>query len=408
MTFDEEGVGEATTIVDHGPDSGKWNLVVLGDGYTQKDIGDATFDRDVTGFVDELRDTAPFGELWSRINVHRITTVSPQPVLSIAGVPTQNTRFNAAFSSPFAGDPTARLLTVDHKEARRIAYALVPQTHQVLVLVNTDEYGGGGGPVAVSSTGQDAFKIAIHELAHSAFGLDDEYETDTGHRPMDEPAAANVTLSNSGAKWKRFMTEPAQFVSHPPDEAAVAALPDETVGVFEGALYCHRYVFRPSPRCRMRELADPFCPVCAEAIRVKLSTFDPAVDRRRTLPTPQGGNTMPDLTPDAVVAAIDNEAVVSLEGYVVDSTQWQDRIELVTDPWLRDRLIIDRLDVVHRIPGSARPSNGQSVLWVKRDAPLLRVVNGTAQQFATGDPKNTGSGGNVGGWSPPPPPWPRH
>ena len=124
----------------------------------------------------------------------------------------------------------------------------------------------------------------------------------------------------------------------------------------------------------MRELADPFCPVCAEAIRVKLSTFDPAV-AVATLPRPQGGNTMPDLTPDAVVAAIDNEAVVSLEGYVVDSTQWQDRIELVTDPWLRDRLIIDRLNVVHPDPRQRAPlERPECPVGQARCSPLLRVV----------------------------------
>ena len=215
MTFDEEGVGEATTVVDHGPDSGKWNLVVLGDGYTQKDIGDAKFDRDVTGFVDELRDR-PRSASSGRASTSTGSRPSPPNRCCRSRAFRPRTRGSSGVLSPFAGDPMARLLTVDHREARRIAYALVPQTHQVLVLVNSDEYGGGGGPVAVSSTGQDAFKIAIHELAHSAFGLDDEYETDTGHRPMDEPAAANVTLSNAGAKWKRLrVTFPIRRCSSP-------------------------------------------------------------------------------------------------------------------------------------------------------------------------------------------------
>jgi hypothetical protein len=182
------------------------------------------------------------------------------------------------------------------------------------------------------------------------------------------------------------------------------APPASTVGAFERALYRPRHVYRPSAECRMRTLSDPFCAVCAASIRVKLSGFDRPVAGPRTYDRITV-NAMPDLTPDDVPAAIDNRAVVTLEGYVVDTLD-DDEIAVITDPWMRDRLIIARDQVVHRIPGADRSSSGESVLWVLRDAPMRRIVTGTAEQFGSG-----GAGGGTGeagsGWSPPPPPYPR-
>ena len=42
--------------------------------------------------------------------------------------------------------------------------------------------------------------------------------------------------------------------------------PSGTVGLFEGAHYYHCDAYRPEYNCKMRELGQPFCRVCRDAI----------------------------------------------------------------------------------------------------------------------------------------------
>ncbi len=68
MSTADGAVSATQKIVDHGPDAQRYNIVILGDGYRAAEL--AKYHADVQGFVDVLRQTAPFGDLWSRSNVH--------------------------------------------------------------------------------------------------------------------------------------------------------------------------------------------------------------------------------------------------------------------------------------------------------------------------------------------------
>src|SRR6185437_15366013 len=61
-------------IVDHGPDAERYNIVILGDGYRASEM--AKYHADVQAFVDVFGQTAPFGDLWCGINIHRVDVVS--------------------------------------------------------------------------------------------------------------------------------------------------------------------------------------------------------------------------------------------------------------------------------------------------------------------------------------------
>ena len=61
-------------IVDHGPNSQRYNIVIMGDGYQASE--QAKCATDVQTFVDLLRATAPYTDLWCGINVFRIDVVS--------------------------------------------------------------------------------------------------------------------------------------------------------------------------------------------------------------------------------------------------------------------------------------------------------------------------------------------
>src|SRR5512137_359692 len=180
MSATDGTIGAAAKVVDHGPDALRYNVVILGDGYQAAEI--PKFHVDVQSFVDTLRATAPFGDLWCGINVHRIDVTSADsgaddPGTCGDGTPGAGRLARTYFDSTFCGGgQIRRLLTCDSASAQAAATARVPQAHVALVVVNSPIYGGSGGPVATFSTAPGAAEIALHEMGHTAFALADEYE----------------------------------------------------------------------------------------------------------------------------------------------------------------------------------------------------------------------------------------
>jgi hypothetical protein len=125
MTAADGFVSGTQKIVDHGADSARYNVVVLGDGYRAADM--AQYHADVQAFVDAFRQTAPFGDLWCGINVHRVDVTSTDsgaddPLTcgdgSAGSGATPRTYFDATFCS---GSAIRRLLTCDRARRRAVA-----------------------------------------------------------------------------------------------------------------------------------------------------------------------------------------------------------------------------------------------------------------------------------------------
>lgn len=276
-----------TKVVDHGPDSARWNLVIIGDGYRDTEL--TNYHTHVQSFITELRNTPPFNELFCGINVHRIDVVSDQSGADdpgcAGGTPvTANTYFDATFCSTFAGSPLDRLLTIDSTLGLSVATAQVPLRHQVLCIVNSTKYGGSGGVIATCSVDSQANKIAIHEIGHSAFGLADEYGGNGAGTPAGEPSQPNVTRDTNIAtnKWRALINPATPMPSQcdgscaastcvPPGAPPAAG----AVGTYEGAIYSDCNTYRSLPSCYMRDYS-PFCPVCSGVIRATLAPFQPA------------------------------------------------------------------------------------------------------------------------------------
>ena len=103
----------------------------------------------------------------------------------------------AARTSTRAGSPCRR-----QAEAQRAAVAAraTPNVDQILIIANSDTYGGIGGRLA-TTTGGNALSplITPHEIGHSLGGLPDEYTYSARGRPGgsytgDEPATVHTTL----------------------------------------------------------------------------------------------------------------------------------------------------------------------------------------------------------------------
>ena len=217
-----------TKVVDNGPASDRYNLVIMGDGYQVAELAD--FASDTQDFVDFLFLTPPFSTNCSAINVWRVDIVSnesgaddpssppddPMTPVDESTYCNNGTGATAAtyFDSSFCKDGIIRrLLGSDNGVATNVLNAQVPQWDQGLILVNTNIYGGSGGSVGVTSLSGTWENIAIHEFGHSAFGLADEYEywagcssgeTDRDNHPAGEPVQPNVTLETDPTlvKWK--------------------------------------------------------------------------------------------------------------------------------------------------------------------------------------------------------------
>src|SRR5262249_41216433 len=181
MSTADGSVLGTTRIVDHGPASQRWNLVILGDGYRASEL--ARYHDEVQRLVDHLRSTAPFSGLWARINVYRVDVTSndsgaADPPTCGDGSTGSGTTPATYFDATFCGDGNVRrVLVVNTTTALSVATAQVPQMHMTLVVVNTPLYGGSGGPVAVFSSDPRAGEIALPEMGHTAVQVAGQYPT---------------------------------------------------------------------------------------------------------------------------------------------------------------------------------------------------------------------------------------
>ena len=286
MSTSDGYVGATVKIVDHGPDSSRWNLVIVGDGYRASEL--TKYHTDVQIFIDRIYNTPPFDDLWCGINVHRIDVVSNEsgaddPTACTDGTgATPATYFDSTFCSPWGDVRLVRLLTINQGTAMTVVQAAVPEVDQGLCIVNSSKYGGAGGTVATCSTDARSAKIAIHEIGHSGFGLGDEYE-DGGAASGAEPGQPNVTYDPNRAtnKWRDLVAATTPMPSSCYGDCAAGCTPPATpppagaVGAYEGAVHVHCGAYRPLPNCYMRDYS-PFCPVCARVIRQVLAPFLPA------------------------------------------------------------------------------------------------------------------------------------
>ena len=305
MTTNDGSVLGTTQIVDHGPVSRRFNLVITCDGYQTAQM--TQFANDAQSFVDELFRTPPFEAVQGAFNVFRIDVVSTDagaddPTTCTGGTGTTAATF---FDATFCGfGDSRRALIVDDWSVISVVDAEVPQNHAILVIVNSPIWGGTGGQVGVFSRASGWIDAAIHELGHTAFGLADEYEyflgcgddTDRDNHPANEPADPNVTVNSDRdtIKWRDLIlpatpmptTSNADCTQCDPQHNPVTA---STVGAFEGADTYHCGAFRPQFDCMMRNTGAPFCAVCQRRIR---ETMEPYMPRRWFHLSPVAGHPM--------------------------------------------------------------------------------------------------------------------
>ncbi len=295
-----DGVVIGTTqIFGTAPRSQAFNVVLLAEGFTTPQQND--FNVACSAFVTALTGTEPFGQVAHGLNVFRVNVASNEsgaddPVSAGGTGAVRNTYFDARFGA----NGLRRLLVCNESIALQVALAQLPEFSTVLVVVNSQIYGGSGGPVGVFSLAAGATEIALHEMGHSAFGLADEYpyyaggiEPDHDHHPPLEPSEPNVTINSDRQTlkwgWAVGVSTALPTMSNPncgAIDTRPSTAPAGTVGLFEGAHYFHCGAYRPEYDCKMQTLSVPFCKVCQQAIVTRIAAPVPATVPLGTIDTP--------------------------------------------------------------------------------------------------------------------------
>lgn len=239
------------------------HIAFLAEGYRQDEM--VTFLKDAKDATDAIFAHEPFKKMKDRFNVVAVEAASTD---SGTSEPSKGIWRNTALSSHFDTFYSDRYLTTLNLKDMHDLLAGTPYEH-IIVLVNTNEYGGGGilNSYNLSMAHHKMFKpVVVHEFGHSFAGLGDEYAYPSEAIPMYphdiEPWEPNLTtLHDFKTKWQDMIDK---GVPVPTPQTQKYA---QKVGVYESAGYSMKGVYRPMQDCRMRTNQTPeFCPVCQRAL----------------------------------------------------------------------------------------------------------------------------------------------
>ena len=258
------------------------DLAIVAEGYTRAQMG--KFYADCQRVVDALFAHEPFTSMKDRFNV---VAVAAESLTSGPSVPHLGRWSNTPVGTHYDTFYSDRYLMTQDIHRLYDVLSGVPFEH-IIVLVNSDTYGGGGiyNQLTVTTSDHPTFhQVLVHEFGHAYAGLGDEYFYDDGYESMypadTEPWEPNLTtLVDFQSKWADMLPKGTP-VPTPPDpkvpnyrkitnekEQRMLDAATQRVGVFEGGGYQSKGVYRPAQECRMKinEVTN-FCPVCSRAIQ---------------------------------------------------------------------------------------------------------------------------------------------
>jgi hypothetical protein len=288
-----------------GPPERKFDLLLIGDGYTAAERG--RFEADARRLMKALFATEPWRSRRADVNVWGLCPPSERSGVSRPSTGVHRRSRVGATYDAFGSE--RYLLSFENRTLRDVA-SFAPYD-ALGILVNAETYGGGGifnlyTTVAARSAWADY--VFVHELGHSVAALADEYFTsDTAYLPATgrvEPWEANITNDPKAAKWADLVTPgtplptpwpkeafttrareiqdqrkairkrngperemDALFKKQQQEETALLSPLQGVVGAFEGANYEAVGSFRPQADCVMFSRDPvPFCAVCRRTL----------------------------------------------------------------------------------------------------------------------------------------------
>jgi len=196
-------------IRQNGPAHDKVDLLFVAEGYSEGQ--QEKFQSDVERFTEVIFGVEPFKSSASRFNVSAVFRASAE---SGADEPTWHLFKHTILSASYNALDTPRyLLMNDNRMLRDIASA-VPYDN-LIVLVNTRRYGGGGiynDYTIFTADNNRSPATLMHEFGHGFADLADEYFGGVAYEeffpPGVEPHTPNITalLDPNQVKWRHLLT----------------------------------------------------------------------------------------------------------------------------------------------------------------------------------------------------------
>jgi len=275
----EYGYVDGPAVLVHGNQdtSISWNIAICAEGYTSNNEDKIKFEKDVDNFVENFITFKPFSKFQDKLKVYRlniVSTESSEDLFNISG--SKMTFFQSYFD--YTGDGRKELLKIkDQRIVRDVRNYWINDAHIVMILVNNNNHGGSGGwnGAPVFSSSYYAFKIGLHELGHSYFGLADEYDLEHYEYNRTFPNITQKT-DRSEIEWKDLILDDTPIPTKRNSGCGANMVQHQvepgTVGIYEGGNYKKCNFFRPELNCLMRT-SDyvRFCAVCEREIVNKIS-----------------------------------------------------------------------------------------------------------------------------------------
>lgn len=249
------------------------DIAVVAEGYTEAEM--SVFMTDAQKAVDALFAHEPFRSYKARFNVVAVASASHDSGVSH---PKAGLWKETAVGSHFDTFYSDRYLTTLRLQRLHDLLTGIPYEH-IIVLANTDNYGGGGilNSYVLSMTHHPQFlPVVVHEFGHSFGGLADEYFYDDEYTPLypsdTEPWEKNITtLVDFSAKWENMLPKGTKIPTPPNRKPADVYT---KIGVYEGGGYRSKGVYRAFEECRMKTNESPeFCAVCQRALRELITYY---------------------------------------------------------------------------------------------------------------------------------------
>lgn len=270
-----------TKIQDNGPDSQRFNIVIMGDGYQTSEI--PLFETQAQNVVNTFNAQLAFGPCGSAVNFYRVNIESDdsgvdKPAACYGTATNRDTYLDVHYCS---GSTQRCIWSSNTALVQTTANDATTNWHFIVVLANDPENGGcAGGNITFNSTGVGFERIVMHELGHAIGNLADEYEEFTTTYTGAEPTSPNLTIqTNKGSvKWFDLILATTPVPTWNKSNCAVFSNPPVTwngiVGTYEGGGRHYTCgIYRSEPNGLMRTLGVDFCEVCTRRIQQVLLAF---------------------------------------------------------------------------------------------------------------------------------------
>lgn len=248
------------------------DVLILPEGYTK--LEEKKLIKDAERFSKIFLSNEPYKNYKDKINIWLIKVFSNESGVS---EPRKGIYKDTALGLTFNTFDVERYLTApNNKVVRDISANACYDT--IYIMVNTNRYGGAGifnqWAIFPSDNEYDEY-IFLHEFGHSFGGLADEYYTSkvaySDFYPKGlEPWEPNITayLKKGEVKWGHLIDKNTPIPTPEKDEYK------NKVGLFEGAGYAAKDLFRPMMDCKMFSKGSvPFCPVCRASIEKMIQLY---------------------------------------------------------------------------------------------------------------------------------------